>query len=456
MPIDTWKNTFNHKGTMLLRYKHTHHVLGLALFMTLLMVSFVPSGIANAQSECVEDDIPMNYSLYAEDFKNESFDTALPYLRWILKCAPGFPTNSDRNYERAVKAYEGIAMASDDADFRRTYLDSALVMYDTSPALLDESGLEYDAFEWIFNKGRFIQTHAEHLPDLQTVVGAVYLDAYNLDHTRLQNYYVNYIILDMVNKDNKSDAVDFMDRVEVDFADDADVMATLENWRGQLFTSPDERIAFLESQIEKKPDDDELKAELLQLYMDEGYRDLAYEMAESVMNASPTPRLYRTVGKMRLDDGDTDEAIRLYEESLAMDGGVEAAREVYFNIGIAHQQDGRLASARAQFNRSVQADPSYVQALIAIGDLYVTAVQGCGSFEREDRAVYWLAADYFDRAASRAEIPALQNQARQRTSSIRRYFPTAEDKFFKNWNPGDRFTIDYGCYTWIGESTTVR
>ena len=188
----------------------------------------------------------------------------------------------------------------------------------------------------------------------------------------------------------------------------------------------------------------------------EAVRDMAYELADEVMSNNPTGRLYRTVAKMRLDDGDTEEAIRLYEESLDMEGGQEAAREVYFNIGIAHQQEGRLASARSQFRRALQADASYVQALIAIGDLYVTAVQGCGSFEREDRAVYWLAADYFDRAASRAESDTYANQARQRRQNIQRFFPTAEDKFFKNWNPGDSFTINYGCYTWIGEDTRVR
>ena len=159
---------------------------------------------------------------------------------------------------------------------------------------------------------------------------------------------------------------------------------------------------------------------------------------------------------MRLDDGDTVDAIRLYNESLEMPGGADAAKEVYFNIGIAHQQEGRLANARTQFQQSFRADPTYVQALIAIGDLYVTSVQGCGSFEREDRAVYWLAADYFDRAAGTSSLEAFKSQARNRVSSIRRFFPTAEDKFFKSWNPGDKYAIDYGCYSWIGESTTVR
>ncbi len=411
---------------------------------------------AVAQSECNEDDVRMNYSLYYEDYKIESWDTSLPYLQWILKCAPGFPSNNDRNYRRLVEVYEGIALNSEDAAVQRTYLDSALYIHDMAPSVLEDAGIEADRYQWLFNKGRFIQKHSVALEDRQTDVGAIYHEAYNIDSSKMQNYYINYIIIDKVSKDRKGEAVDFMDQVEQDFADNAEVMTTIETWRGQLFTSPEERIGFLVSQIEKNPEDGELKAELLELYMDEGIRDLAYELADEIMNSSPTARLFRTVGKMRLDDGDTDDAIRLYEESLTMDGGMDAAREVYFNIGIAHQQENRLATARSQFRRALEADPTYVQALIAIGDLYVTAVQGCGSFEREDRAVYWLAADYFDRAASRADTDTYRNQARQRTSSIRRFFPTAEDKFFKNWNPGDRHAIDYGCYTWIGETTSVR
>jgi len=431
------------------------HVAAVALLALFLSLQAATPALAQPAPECNENDVPMNYSLYYEDYKIESWETSLPYLKWILKCAPGFPGNNDRNYERLVDVYEGLALGSE-ADLQRAYLDSALFVHDIAVDSLGAKGVEADPFDWAFSKGRFIQKHNALLPDRQTDVGAIYREAYDIDHTRLQNYYINYIIADLVSKDQKGDAVDFMDRVEGDFAGDAEVLTTIETWRGQLFTSPEERIGFLESQVEKNPDDGELKAELLQLYIDEGIRDMAYQLADEVMMDAPSGRLYRTVAKMRLDDGDTDEAIRLYEESLEMEGGSDAAREVYFNIGIAHQQEGRLASARSQFRRALETDPSYVQALIAIGDLYVTAVQGCGSFEREDRAVYWLAADYFDRAASRAESETYANQARQRRQNIQRFFPTAEDKFFKNWNPGDRYTIDYGCYTWIGETTTVR
>ncbi|MDA0378549.1 MAG: hypothetical protein O2899_03565, partial [Bacteroidetes bacterium] len=286
----------------------------------MLLAAFSLKGlapVAMAQSaECNEDDVRMNYSLYYEDYKIESWNTALPYLKWIIRCAPGFPSNNDRNYERLVDVYEGLALTADIEDTKSAYMDSALAVHDLAPAALDEAGVSYDPFDWVFGKGRFIQKHNAILQDNQSEVGGLYYQAYEIDHSRLQNYYINYIILDLVTRDLKGDAVEFMDRVETDFADDAEVMTTLENWRGQLFTSPEERIGFLESQVDKNPEDAELKAELLQLYMDEGIRDMAYQLADQVMQNSPTGRLYRTVAKMRLDDGDTDEPIRLYEESL--------------------------------------------------------------------------------------------------------------------------------------------
>ena len=228
----------------------------------------------------------------------------------------------------------------------------------------------------------------------------------------------------------------------------------IQEWRGRLFTSPEERIEFIKRQLDNDPDNVELVSDLFNLYMDEEMRDMVYDLAPRLMELDPTARTFRLVAKMRLDDGDTDGAIELYNQSLEMDGGQDAAREVHFNIGIAHQQEGRLSRARTSYRQALRIDDGYGEALMAIGDLYVAAVQGCGTFEREDRAVYWLAADYFERA--RRLDDRVSAQTRSRISTISQLYPTAEDKFFKNWTSGESYRIDYGCYAWIGESTRIR
>jgi tetratricopeptide (TPR) repeat protein len=420
-----------------------------------LLVSFCLPLAASAQFEsCADGDDRTNYSLYYEEYKNENWENSLPYLKWILRCSPGMPNGSDRNYTRVVEVYEGIGMSQEDPVMQRAYLDSALYIFDSAVTILQDAEIEVSEYDWVFDKGRFMQKHSAELPDLQTDVGGVYETAFHLNPARIQGYYINYVVLDYVTKEEKGAAVEFLSVVEEARGDDADVMTMVTDWRGRLFTSPEERIEFLGTQLEKSPEDGDLIAELAEIYMDEGYRDELYELAPRLMASDPSSRTFRLIAKMRLEDGQADEAIDLYQQSLEMEGGTEAAREVYYNIGIAHQQEGRMSRARTAFRQSLQVDSDYGAAILAIGDIYMTSVQNCGSFEREDRAVYWLAADYFDRAAARDQSSV--NPARQRLNSIRRLMPTAEDKFFKGWKGGDSYTINYGCYSWIGESTRVR
>ncbi len=292
------------------------------------------------------------------------------------------------------------------------------------------------------------------MQDLQSTIGDIYRRLYELDPTNVVWYYINYIISDFVQDDRKSEAIDFMDDVERHFSDNEEVVTGLDQWRGSLFTSPEERMGYLEGLLEKTPDDIDLISELFDLYQSEGLRNRVYDLAPRLLKLRPTAHTLRLLGKMRLDDGDTGEAISLYRQSLEIEGGAEAAKEVYYNIGVAHQQEGRLSRARTSFRRSLRENSNFGEALIAIADLYLESVTACGSFEREDKAVYWLAADYFDRAGARDQ--SIATKARQRLASIRPSFPDVEAKFFKNWNTGDSYTINYGCYTWIGETTRVR
>ena len=58
-------------------------ILAIIAFLTAVGVLCGFAKTAQAQSECVEDDIPMNYSLYYEDYRNGGWETSLPYLHWI-------------------------------------------------------------------------------------------------------------------------------------------------------------------------------------------------------------------------------------------------------------------------------------------------------------------------------------------------------------------------------------
>ncbi|MFW5955514.1 MAG: tetratricopeptide repeat protein [Rhodothermales bacterium] len=430
----------------------THIAARSSALMLLLAALFVlapaRTALAQAEGEPSERDIMVHYSLYWEDFKNANYASALPNLRWILENAPAYPRDDDRNFRRAVEAYEALA------ETEPTYLDSALVLFDQAVATLDEAGIEVNEQRWLVNKGRFLQTHSDHFENVQDRVAEAYREAFELDPENLGAYYVNYLISDINSRGDRAETIAFMERVEESHGDDQEVADYIERVRDTLFRSPEERMAFLESQLERRPDDVELISELFDLYMREGQRQKAHELSQRLLEAQPTARSYEMIARMRLEDGEAQEAFELYEQALEMPGAEDRQRDIFYNMGIAQQQMGRLANARTYFRRALDIDRNFGPALIGIGDLYVTAVGNCGSFEREDRAVYWLAVDYYERAASRDSSVA--NQARQKARSYSASFPSMEDIFFKNWNLGGSYRIDYGCYSWIGETTTIR
>ena len=432
-------------------------MLGLpaALLLTFLFGSAVAAQPAQAQAEQPSDqDIKVHYSLYYEEFKNENFAGALPNLKWIIANAPVYPRNSDVNFERLVEAYVGLSAKTEDAAVKRAYLDSALAVFDTAPAVLKEHGAEFNETTWIINKGRFIQTHAAVLEDQIPQVPALYLKAFESLKCELDPYYIRVVIDNYVRSDEKEKAVDMTDQAEACYPDNADMMTYITEVRNVLFRSPAERMTFLETRLEKNPTDVEVASELFDIYLSQSEREKAGALGARLAKMQKSAKVLRMLGQLHLQDGEAEKALEYYQQALEMPDADAVKRDIYFNMGIAQQQLGKLAAARQNFRQALELDPKFGQALMAIGDLYVTAVSNCGSFERDDRAVYWLAVDYYERA--RAADPSVASQAASKISTYRRTFPDQEMLFFKGWKPGQSFRIDYGCYSWIGESTTVK
>lgn len=433
----------------------------LALSFTFLANPLAAQDQIECGAEVDQNEVLKNYSLYYELYKNKDFEASQPYLLWILECAPGFygpGRNDDRNFDRATKLYQGLADAAEDADTKRQHLDSALEIFDTAVGKLQEANIEVNEHEWTFNKGRFIQKNNEVLDDLQGGVGELYRSVYDNEPERLNplSYYVNVIITTYARDDQKDLAIEFMDDVESSFGSDGDAMGILSNWRDRLFDSPEERMTFLEDQHEKKPDDIAIVEELLDIYDELGEHDKLRGMLETMIAMAPTPKVHVKAGSLKLGDGDPDGAIESFNAALEMAGSDQYAKEIQFNMGHAYREKGRLSQARTAYRRALNADPGFGQALIEIANVYAEAVRDCGGskMEREDRAVYWLVADYLERA--RSADSSVRNTANRSLQQYRPYFPAAEDLFFKGWEEGQSYKIDYGCYSWIGETTKVR
>ena len=411
------------------------------------------SGTAAVAQVPDEQAIRMHYSLYYELYKNADYAAALPDLRWMLENAPTAPFGNDRNLERAVKTYSELAKASESGDLGRAYADTALTILRTAVGVARGNGVEVDEFEWTLRRGRFLQEFQSVLEIGESEIADEYRRAFDLDAERLDPYYLNYFIADLVqNRGDKEAALDFVGHMQRSRANDEAVADLADRWLAQVLTEPAEVLDYLLAKLEKNPDDKELMHRAFDSAL-EVDRAKAYEIGERILNSDPSNSFVIRFAGMFASDGDNERSATLLRRALASATTDEEIRDIEFNLGVAEQSSGRLSKARTHFRKAVAADPDFAAGYIAIGDLYVNAVSSCDTFEKRDQAVYWLAADYFDRAL-RAD--ASSSTAKQRISTYSKYFPDAEAKHFMMLKPGQEYAIEGSCYAWIAESTTVR
>jgi len=429
----------------------------LCLGLVLLAVSALP---ASAQdSEPNRQEKLMHYSLYYENYKNDNFESARSDLKWVLENAPGVPDGDDDNYRRIVRLYEGLAEQATEEETRRAYLDTATTYLTSAVDKMEQQGIEYEPYAWERRKGRFLEKHqgslSEDIEGLETAV-AHYRKAFNLAPQELNPYYIQQILRSYLENNELQKALDFANTVESKRGDDEEVAQMISSVREDIFSkNPQAQIAYLEKQLEQNPDSTQLLTELFNSYNQQGNVEKASSLASRLMKTEPSAETVREIAQMRLEDGRPKAALQAYDR--AVEQGAELKAEDHFNRGTAYQKMGELAQARRAYQKAIEMKDGFGRAYIAIGDLYARSVNQCSGNEmaRNDKAVYWAAVDKY-RQAKQVDS-SIASVANSKIQTYRGVFPTKEDIFYReDWESGQSFTIDYGCYSWIGETTTVR
>ena len=424
----------------------------------LLVLAASATPASGQDSEPSKQEKLMHYSLYWENFKNDDFRSARSDLLWILENAPGAPDGDDDNYERAVKLYEGLAEQAGSEEKRKAYLDTAATHLTSAVDKMEDQGLEYDRYKWELLKGRFADQHQGSLPDVEGLKTAVshYRKAFELAPEEIDPYYIQQVLKSYQQNNQLQKALDFANMVEAKREDDEEVAEMVNSMREDIFgMNPQAKIGYLEEQVEQHPDSTRLLTDLFNAYKRQGNVEKASTLAKRLMKEDPPAETVRDIAQMRLEDGRSKAALEAYDR--AVEQGAELKAEDHFNRGTAYQKMERLAQARQEYRRAIEKKKDFGRAYIAIGDLYARAVNKCSGSEmkREDKAVYWAVVDMYQRA--KETDPSVASTANSKIQTYRRVFPTKEDIFYRSdWEQGGTFSIDYGCYSWIGETASVR
>jgi hypothetical protein len=216
-----------------------------------------------------------------------------------------------------------------------------------------------------------------------------------------------------------------------------------------MLSTCDKLIPFYQKSFEeKKTDVLWLKRAAERLEIKECDSDpLFTKISEQLHRLNPTAESAYLLGVAAQRAGNTSKALEYFNQSaeLFTDGTKKA--KVYYKIATMFGKSNK-SQARSYAKKALSAKPSFGQSYMLIAQLYASSANECGSSPFDKRAVYWLCAQYANKAA--AVDPALKATANRQAASYNASAPSKTDIFNEN-KGGQR--VSFNC--WIGESITV-
>lgn len=146
-----------------------------------------------------------------------------------------------------------------------------------------------------------------------------------------------------------------------------------------------------------------------------------------------------------------DEAVSFLQQAIdSEESDAVKDAELLFEMAVFSFKNGKDAAAVAKAKEAAEKDASWAgKAYLLMADIW--AGQRCTANEMDNRAKYWVAVDYLQKAKSADE--SLAEEANGKISTYRQYFPKTEDAFMYDLTDGKSYSISCGG---MYATTTVR
>lgn len=174
--------------------------------------------------------------------------------------------------------------------------------------------------------------------------------------------------------------------------------------------------------------------------------------SEAVHNVEPTAESAIGCGKQALKKGDTETAIKYFEEAISLETDAVAKADYYYTIAAMYYEQNNYSKAREYALKAVESNPKFGAPLILIGNMYAATAKSIYPNDPVlQRTVYYAAVDKFEKA--KQVDPSVADEANKMIASYKPHFPSTEEVFMHpDLEKGKKITIG----GWINESTTIR
>ncbi len=419
-----------------------------------------------------------NYSLYREFYKQDQILDALPYWHYVIENAPEARKTP---YIDGGNMYETLAEQATDETIKKAYIDSMLMMYDKRMEHFGEEG-ELSAYKALKVK--------KHLPDNEELYNELVLASVDIS----QEDAPYYMLLDYLKikrseqiKDGKIDkegAAKVMEEyaklteiVEHNIEEESKYAENYEKTQTKLDVIAEEMEKYIDILNEPKDcpgiiakyepeyrsntnDVKTIKKVLSKLVKGRCTSQSLYaELNNKMFELQPTAAGARKLAGRFYKDGNTDQAIKYFLQSIELETNNSIKAKVYMNLASIERRKVKslttsvAVQARKYALKAAELQAGWGKPYMFIGDLYASSGKLCGSGTGwESQRVAWAATDMWLRAKD--IDPDVASEANQSINKYSAFYPTVSEGFMRGGvKNGDRVTLN-DC--WIGGSTTAR
>ena len=406
------------------------------------------------------------YSIYRGEYRNDNFQFALNFSRWMTCAKPKTMEGNPRfslpsEYERIIRIYTEIGKTQQDPSVKEAYVDSALALFNESFEIFTDE--EVSKFDLHQKRGRYL---LENYQMIDGGLGKAYDDfaaMFELDPQRAtelgSGYYVRVTVDNMARTGQKEAAISMIEAA-TEFAND-DLLSFFDSTLQDLFDSPEEKVTFYKGKLEANPEDLESLKGLADAYDDLNQMADRVAVLRKIHGIEPTFASALTLAEVEQGSAEYNEALTYYKEALEKAPSDTEKKEINLDIADVYTSLGQLQNAKTYISAAIKIDPNYGLAYIKMSGIYAQAIINCTAdrkIEPKDKVVYWVVVDYLNKA--KQVDNSVTRTVNSQLASFEAVTPTTEERFLTlNYEVGQTVKVDgslMACYSWINETTTVR
>ncbi len=400
-----------------------------------------------------------NYSLYYEYYQQKSYTDALPYWRIPYNECPKVSKNI---YIHGINMYKNLMIsAAGNEVLIYSYLDTIMMIYDQRIKYFGQEGYV------LGRKARdFLVVRKDNLDDIRQGYESL-LKCIQLQKNKTENFVLALFMTsteqlfkgeEFTNEDVIQNYAIACEIIEYklsrqDTEDNQELKKTLDGIFARSGAATcDGLISLFEPRFKKDPNDLDVIKKSFILLRDAKCTetDFYYQICMTYFKHEPKPGLAYHLALLCKDRNDFNQAAICYKQAIELQTDAKEQARYYIELGdITYRELGNNSLARDYAHLAIKADPESGHPYMLIGNIYI-ASKGCGNDELAEKAIYWLAVDYYVKA--KTIQPDLFEIANKNIASYSQHFPDNETVFFHGYKEGDAYQV--GC--WINEKTKVR